>query len=471
MAVAETPLTLGTEPIGKLLVKYSVPAVIASLVTSLYNIIDSIFIGHIPNSGALALIGLAITFPMMNLVIAFGTLIAVGGATISSIFLGQKDAAKATDVLHNVMLLSLIHSLVFGGLSLIFLDDILTVFGATPQALPYARDFMQVVLLGTPIAYVFISLNNVMRATGYPKKAMISALLSVGVNVALAPIFIFVFDWGIRGAAVATVIGQASACVWVVAHFCNRNSFVHFSRSARWFVPSVVKKVYSIGLSPFLINVCACVVVVFINKSLLLHGGGEGDMAVGAFGIINRTTMFFLMIVLGITQGMQPILGYNYGAGKWDRVKRTLRLGIWIGSIITIVGFALTEIFPDEVTRMFTDDEVLVRLSRDGFRIVLVAYPLIGAAIVIQNFFQSIGKPQLSIFLSVTRQLVFLLPFLLFLPDLLGVDGVWWSMAASDFISFVVTVATLVVVQRRLNKKFIRNASSASTSSDSRGRI
>lgn len=464
MAVAESPLTLGSESIGKLLVKYSVPAVIASLVTSLYNIIDSIFIGHIPNSGALALTGLAITFPMMNLVIAFATLIAVGGATISSIFLGQRDSGKATNVLHNVMLLALVHAVVFGGLSLIFLDDILVVFGATPETLPYARDFMQIVLLGTPIAYVFISLNNIMRATGYPTKAMVSALVSVGVNVVLAPIFIFVFNWGIRGAALATVCGQASAFIWVLVHFCNKNSFVHFSRNAKWFSGSLARKIYSIGLSPFLINVCACVVVVFINKSLLEFGGADGNMAVGAYGIINRTTMFFLMIVLGITQGMQPILGYNYGAAKWDRVKRTLRLGIWIGSIVTIVGFAITEIFPDEVTRMFTNDETLIRLSRNGFRIVLIAYPLIGAAIVIQNFFQSIGKPQLSIFLSVTRQMVFLLPFLLFLPDLFGVEGVWWSMAASDFISFIVTVVTLLIVQRRLNKHFNSLAADNATS-------
>jgi MATE efflux family protein len=351
-------------------------------------------------------------------------------------------------------LLSLIHSLVFGGISLLFLDQILTLFGATPETLPYAHDFMFVVLLGTPIAYVFISLNNVMRATGYPTKAMISALLSVVVNVILAPIFIFVFEWGIKGAAWATVCGQSAAFVWVVSHFLSKKSFVRFSRSARWFVPSLVSRIYAIGLSPFLINACACVVVVFINKSLLEYGGADGNMAVGAYGIINRVTMFFLMIVLGVTQGMQPILGYNYGAGQWARVKRTLRLGIWVGSIITIVGFAVTEMFPDEVTRMFNDDPTLLRLSRDGFHIVLLCYPLIGAAIVIQNFFQSIGKPQLSIFLSVTRQLVFLLPLLLWLPTMWGLDGVWASMAGSDFISFVVTVVTLIVVQRRLNKKF-----------------
>lgn len=461
-------MALGVKPIGRLLLQYSVPAIIASTVTSLYNIIDSIFIGR--GVGAMAITGLAITFPMMNLVIAFVTLIAVGGATISSIFLGQKDEKKATEVLHNVMLLSLIHAIVFGGISLYFLDDILTIFGATDETLPYAHDFMTVVLLGTPIAFVFISLNNIMRATGYPTKAMVSALLSVVVNIIFAPIFIFALDWGIKGAALATVIGQSAAFVWVMIHFFSRKSFVHFSRSARWFVPSLVKRIYAIGMSPFLINTCACVVVVFINKSLLEYGGAEGNMAVGAYGIINRVTMFFLMIVLGVTQGMQPILGYNYGAGQWNRVKRTLRLGILVGSIITVAGFAVTEIFPDQVTLMFNDDPTLIRLSREGFRIVLLCYPFIGAAIVIQNFFQSIGKPQLSIFLSMTRQLLFLLPLLIWLPSIWGVDGVWASMAGSDMISFIVTVITLLVVQRRLNKKFNRltsNAQSTATESKS----
>ncbi|MDE6817845.1 MAG: MATE family efflux transporter [Muribaculaceae bacterium] len=460
MAAGESPTTLGTKSIGRLLVQYSVPAVIASTVTSLYNIIDSIFIGR--GVGAMAITGLAISFPLMNLVIAFVMLIAVGGATISSIFLGQKDEAKATNVLHNVITLSLIHSVVFGGLSLFFLDDILTMFGATAETLPYAHDFMFVVLLGTPIAYVFISLNNVMRATGYPTKAMVSALLSVIVNVILAPIFIFVFDWGIRGAAFATVCGQTSAFIWVTVHFCSKKSFVHFSRSARWFVPSIAKKIYAIGMSPFLINVCACVVVVFINKSLLEYGGSDGNMAVGAFGIINRVTMFFLMIVMGVTQGMQPILGYNYGAGNWSRVKKTLNLGIWVGTAITVVGFAITMIIPDTVTRMFTDDSTLIRLSREGFRIVLLAYPFIGSAIVIQNFFQSIGKPQLSIFLSVTRQMVFLLPLLLWFPTMWGLDGVWASMAASDFTSFLLTVGTLIVVKRRMNHAYANSTSSKS---------
>ncbi len=452
MATADSPLSLGSKSIGKLLVQYSVPAIIASVATSLYNIVDSIFIGR--GVGPMAIAGLAITFPLMNLVVAFCTLIAVGGATISSIFIGQKNESRATDVVNNVMILCLIHSIVFGGITLIFLDEILYFFGATPETISYAREFMRIILYGTPISYVFIGLNNLMRATGYPKKAMISALLSVLVNVILAPIFIFSFEWGIAGAAFATICGQFAAFVWVLYHFMSKKSFIHFQLSNRWFTPSIIKRIYSIGLSPFLMNVCACVVVIFINKALLDYAGTAGNLAVGAYGIINRTTMFFVMIVFGVTQGMQPILGFNYGANKWDRVKRTLSIGIWLGVAITTVGFAVTELFPDTISALFTRDETLIAIARDGFRIYFIVYPVVGCQIVIQNFFQSIGKPKLSIFLSLTRQLLFLIPFLIILPRYFGTDGVWASMCGSDLLAAIVAVATVLVMIRRLNKRF-----------------
>lgn len=452
MATADSPLSLGSKSIGKLLVQYSVPAIIASVATSLYNIVDSIFIGR--GVGPMAIAGLAITFPLMNLVVAFCTLIAVGGATISSIFIGQKNESRATDVVNNVMILCLIHSIVFGGITLIFLDEILYFFGATPETISYAREFMRIILYGTPISYIFIGLNNLMRATGYPKKAMISALLSVLVNVILAPIFIFSFNWGIAGAAFATICGQFAAFVWVLSHFLSKKSFIHFQLSNRWFTPSIIKRIYSIGLSPFLMNVCACVVVIFINKALLDYAGTSGNLAVGAYGIINRTTMFFVMIVFGVTQGMQPILGFNYGANKWDRVKRTLSIGIWLGVAITTVGFAVTELFPDTISSMFTRDETLIAIARDGFRIYFIVYPVVGCQIVIQNFFQSIGKPKLSIFLSLTRQLLFLIPFLIILPRHFGTDGVWASMFGSDLLAAIVAVATVLVMIRRLNKRF-----------------
>ncbi len=450
-APASSPMALGTNSISHLLVQYSVPAIIASVATSLYNIIDSIFIGR--GVGAMAIAGLAITFPLMNLVVAFCTLVAVGGATISSIFLGQKNLDRATDVLNNVLVLCLIHSVIFGGLTLLFLDPILYFFGATAETIPYAREFMRVILFGTPISYVFIGLNNIMRATGYPKKAMVSALLSVCVNLILAPLFIFKFDWGIKGAAFATVCGQSAACVWVLWHFCSKSSFVHFKRVGHWFLGRIIKRIYAIGLSPFLMNVCACVVVIFINKALLEYGAADGNLAVGAYGIINRTTMFFVMIVFGITQGMQPILGFNYGAGNFERVRKTLRIGIWLGVSITSIGWLVTEIFPNTVSSLFTIDPQLIDLARSGFRIYFIAYPVVGCQVVIQNFFQSVGKPQFSIFLSLTRQLLFLIPFLIFLPRYFGIDGVWMSMSGADIVAFIVAVVTLTIWIRRERKR------------------
>ena len=442
-----SPATLGTKPIGALLLQYSLPAIIASVVTSLYNIIDSIFIGR--GVGPMAISGLAITFPLMNLVIGFCTLVAVGGATISSIFLGQKNMTRATDTVNNVMLLCIIHSVVFGGLTLLFLDPILYLFGATEETLPYAREFMRIILYGTPISYLFIGLNNIMRATGYPRKAMISALLSVAVNVIAAPIFIFKLKWGIAGAAGATILGQACALIWVMAHFLSKKSFVHINWHDRFFVPTLVKRIYGIGLSPFLMNCTACLVVVFLNKSLLDCSGDMGNTAVGAYGIINRTTMFFVMIVFGVTQGMQPILGYNFGAGQHSRVMSTLKRGMLCGFVIAAVGWMVTECFPDTISALFTTDTAMIDIARNGFRVYFICYPVVGIQIVIQNYFQSIGKPKVSIFLSLTRQLIYLLPLLWILPHYWGINGVWASMAGSDVLAFITAVVTLYISYRR----------------------
>lgn len=463
--VTNNPDTLGIFPIRKLLTQYSVPAIIAMVATSIYNIVDSIFIGH--GVGAMAIAGLAITFPLMNLVVAFCTLVAVGGATISSIFMGQRNIKRATDVVNNVMTLCLIHSVIFGGLALLFLDPILYLFGATEETIGYAREFMRVILYGTPISYVFIGLNNLMRATGYPSKAMISALITVAVNVILAPIFIFHFHWGIAGAAGATLIGQGVGFLWVLWHFFSKSSYVHFERDNRWLSWSLAKRMYGIGLSPFLMNVTACFVVVFLNKSLLENAGGvmEGNLAVGAYGILNRVTMFFVMVVFGVTQGMQPILGYNYGALKWDRVKKTLYMGIWIGVGITFIGWVLCETIPDTLSEMFTTDRELIDIARRGFRIYFICYPVVGCQIVIQNFFQSIGKPALSIFLSLTRQLIFLLPLLAILPRHFGVSGVWASMAGSDVLAFLLAVITIIVMLKRLAPKVTVPSTVSSTQS------
>lgn len=449
-----TPNDLGTKTIGQLLWQYSLPAIIASLATSLYNIVDSIFIGR--GVGSMAITGLAITFPLMNLVVAFCVLVAVGGATISSIFLGQKNTEKAAAVVGNVTIMCVIHAIFIMSIGIIFLDPILYFFGATAETIEYAREFMFIILLGTPISYVFLGLNNLMRATGYPRKAMVSALLSVAINIVAAPLMIFVFEWGIAGAALATILGQTGAFIWVLSHFISHKSFIHFTKRCWRLSPGLIKRIYAIGLSPFLMNCCACLVVVFINKALLDTAGADGNLAVGAYGIINRTTMFFVMIVFGITQGMQPILGYNYGAANWPRISLTLRKGIIIATIISGTGWALTELMPDIISSMFTTDKGMVDIARGGFRIFFIFFPLVGAQIVIQNYFQSIGMPRLSIFLSLTRQLIFLLPLLWLLPPRLGVNGVWIAMCSSDFIAFNLALVTVLIMNRRLSRRLSR---------------
>lgn len=432
------PHILGEAPIGKLLVEYSIPAIIGMTLTSLYNIIDSIFIGH--GVGALAISGLAITFPLMNLLVAFCTLVGVGGAKLSSIRLGQKDKKGAEDILGNVAILCVINAIFYGGLAFIFLEPILFFFGASEATLPYARDFMQVILLGSPISYVMIGLNNIMRATGYPKKAMLSSMLTVGCNIILAPIFIFVLNWGIRGAALATICSQFIGMLWVLYHFYSPKTYIRFQRHSMRLKQHIIANIFAIGMSPFVMNVCACCIVIFINNRLLNYGG---DMAIGAFGILNRIQMLFVMIVMGITMGMQPITGYNYGAQHFDRVKRTLKLGITAGCIITTLGFIIGELFPSIFVGMFTDNHELTDEATLALRIGILSFPVVGAQIVITQFFQSIGKARISIFLSLSRQLLFLLPGLAFLPPFYGVEGVWFSMPLSDALAFAVAALML----------------------------
>ena len=438
------PHILGKESIGKLLLQYSIPAIIGMTITSIYNIIDSIFIGH--GVGAMAIAGLAVSFPLMNLVVAFCTLVSAGGSTIASIRLGQKDMKGATEILSHTLMLCITNSFFFGILSFIFLDDILTFFGASPDTLPYARSFMQVILLGTPITYTMIGLNNVMRATGYPKKAMLTSMVTVVANIILAPNF----EWGMRGAATATVISQLIGMVWVVSHFCKKDSTVHFEGKVWKMKGRIVESIFAIGMSPFLMNVCACAIVIVINNSLQEHGG---DMAIGAYGIINRLLTLYVMIVLGLTMGMQPIVGYNFGAQKIDRVKQTLKLGIISGVVITSSGFLICEFFPHAVSAVFTDSDELIGLAVDGLRLTVLMFPFVGAQIVIGNFFQSIGKVKISIFLSLTRQLLYLLPCLLLFPHWWGLKGIWISLPVSDSLAFITAVISLMIYIKKVSKE------------------
>ena len=434
---------LGTEPIGNLLLRYSMPAITGMVAFSLYNIVDSIFIGH--KVGALALSGLAVAFPVMNLIFAISLLFGIGGASIISIRIGQKNIIGAHRVLGNVLILSLVASILFGIGLLTFLDPILISFGASQQTLPYAHDFMTIIILGMPISYTMFNLNHLMRATGYPKKAMLSALITVGYNIILAPLFIFYLEWGIRGAALATIFSQIAGLVWVLYHFRNPNNFIHFQPGIYKPRKNIIKSICAIGLSPCLMNMCGCIVVVIINNGLLKYGG---DLAVGAFGIINRVLILFGMVVVGLTQGMQPIVGYNYGAKNMDRVKKTLRYGIVTGMIITTTGFLASELLPHTIIDLFSKDEKLIEFSVTGLRLSVIAFTLVGAQIVIGNFFQAIGQAKLSIILSLTRQLLFLVPCLLIFPNFWGQNGIWISLPISDALSFIVSFIALVLFLR-----------------------
>lgn len=447
-----SPHILGTAPIGKLLAEYSIPAIIGMTVTSLYHAIDSVFIGKgLGEEGAYALSGVGVTLPLMNLVIAFCMLISIGGATISSIYMGQKDLERTTSVLHNVTILLVLVGIAVSVFTIPFLDEILIFFGASERTLPYAYDFMLIILLANPIAYLFVGLNNVMRSTGYPRKAMYTALLSVVVNLILAPIFIFNLNMGIKGAAWATVISQVCGMIWVLGHFINKKSFIHFKKGYFTLKNKIIKSILAVGLAPFLLNVCASIMVIFLNSSLKENGG---DLAIGAYGsIINRMLMLIVMIVAGLNQGMQPILGYNYGAKQFTRMWKTLFYGIFVGTIISTSGWVMFVFFPDQVVSVFSNDVTLNQIASNGLTITGLCFPLVGAQIVITNFFQAIGKSKISILLSLSRQMLFLVPGIIILPYFFGTDGVWISMPISDIAAFTFSMIAFAWIYKKIKKE------------------
>ena len=424
---------LGTQPIGKLLMQYAIPAIIAMTASSIYNMVDSIFIGQ--GVGPLAISGLAITFPFMNLGAAFGAMVGVGASTLISVKLGQRDYGTAQTVLGNVITLNLIIGIAFSIITLMFLDPILYFFGASADTIGYARDYMLIILAGNVFSHMYFGLNAVLRASGHPQKAMYATINTVIINTILDPIFIYGFDWGIRGAAIATIIAQIISLAWQLKLLANKNELLHLRRGIYHLQGKIVKNIIAIGLSPFCMNVASCFIVIFINKGLKEY---DGDLAIGAYGIVNRLVFICVMIVMGITQGMQPIAGYNFGAQQFDRVTRVLKLSIYGATAMTTLTFLVGELLPDVAVRLFTTDEGLISRAADGFRIVVLFFPLVGFQMVTSNFFQSIGMANKAIFLSLTRQLLFLLPGLIFLPKFMGAAGIWWSMPISDLIASLV---------------------------------
>ncbi|MGL5957768.1 MAG: MATE family efflux transporter [Phocaeicola sp.] len=425
---------LGTAKVSKLLLQYAIPAIIAMTASSLYNMVDSIFIGH--GVGPLAISGLAVTFPLMNLTAAFGSLVAIGASALISVKLGQKDYKTAQQILGNVLVLSLFTGIGLTLLTIFALDPILYFFGASVDTIGYARDYMQIILLGNVVTHTFFGLNYMLRSIGHPRKAMYVTIVAVLINTILNPLFIYGFDWGIRGAAIATIVAQIITLAWEFKFFTNKNEIIYLRKGIYKLHSKIVKDVFSIGLAPFFMNIAACFIVIVINKGLKTY---EGDLAIGAFGIVNRIVFLFVMITMGVTQGMQPIAGYNFGAKAYGRLNEVLKLTIYSATAIMSMGFLIGVCIPRQAVSIFTNNPDLIELAATGLGIATLMYPIVGFQIVTSNFFQSIGMAKKAIFLSLIRQMLFLLPCLLILPSFLGANGIWYSLPISDALASCVS--------------------------------
>ncbi|MBR4478916.1 MAG: MATE family efflux transporter [Bacteroidales bacterium] len=450
MALAgAAPTELGTEKIGKLLKMYAVPGIIAQTAASLYNMVDSIYIGHIKDVGSYAISGLAVTFPLMNLSAALGTLVGVGAMTLISVLLGQKNYSTAAKVLSNVLTLNVVISILFTAVTLLFLDPILYFFGASDNTIPFARKYMTIILLGNVITHLYFGFNGIIRSAGNPKLAMNLTLFTVVSNAILDPIFIFVLDLGIQGAALATVLCQTMALSYSMRYLSRKDNFLHFPRPLFQLDWRIAKQSLAIGIGPFLMNSASCLVALFINQQLRKYGG---DLAIGAYGIVNRITMLFAMICMGFNQGLQPIAGYNYGARQYTRVKEIFILTAKWEVLVTTLCFLVSEFLPRQAVSLFTNDPELIRFSAHGLRVMNVAFALVGFGMVSGNFFQCLGMVRKSIFLSLTRQLIFLLPLVYTLPIWFEEKGVWMSFPISDALNILISAILIIDIFRKFNK-------------------
>ena len=442
---------LAEKPVGSLLMQYAIPAIVAMAASSVYNIIDGIFIGQ--GVGAEAIMGLALTGPLMSLTAAFGAMVGVGAATLMSVKLGQKDYGTAQKILGNVVIMNLTLGIVLGLLLLVFINPILRFFGASDVTLPYARNFMSIILVGNVVTHMYLGLNALLRSTNRPQKAMCATIGTVVLNCILAPIFIFVLGWGIRGAATATIMAQMIMLTWQLRLFSNKDELIHLNRSINKLDVKIVKESLLVGLPQFLINLCACLVAAMMTRSLTTYGG---DMAVGAFGICNRFILFIVMVVIGLNQGMQPIAGYNFGARRYDRVLGVLNKALIFGSIITLTGFVIGVFFPTPFVSVFAKDSPqLIKLSAHALSCMVMMFPIVGIQIVSTAFFQSIGYAPKSIFLSLTRQLIFLVPAIFILPHLYAdpLEGLWHAAPVADGLASVLAITLLVLQVKKFKKQ------------------
>lgn len=437
---------LAHRPVGRLLWQYSVPAVVGMLVMALYNVVDRIFIGQWVGPDAIA--GLAVTFPIMNLATAIGVLVGVGSSSKVSIVLGGGDKPQAEMLLGNAMTLTLVNAGIYILVFSIFIDPMLRAFGASDATLPYGREYMLTLMPGLLLTNIAFGFNNIMRASGYPRRAMATMLLGAIVNVVLDPVFIRVFDMGILGAAISTDIAMAASAWFVMAHFTRRDVALRFRRGTYALRRDIVWGIVSIGAAPALVNAASCAINAIVNRTL---GEWGGDRAIGAAGIMITFTSLIVTVVLGICQGMQPIIGYNYGAGLQHRLKRTYWLATGTSTLITLTGAVFGLFFPSAVARAFTTDADLIAASDQALSLCLLCFPLVGFQIVSTAFFQSIGKAGKSIFLSLSRQVIFLIPLLLWLPGRYGLAGVWSSFPLSDLCATIATALLMLWQFRHLS--------------------
>lgn len=431
-------MELGQGSVGKLLLKFSIPAIIGMIVNALYNIVDRIFIGQIPGGvGELALSGVTVTFPISTVIMAFGMLVGIGSAALISIRLGQQKKEEAEKILGNALILVIIILVALAIITFPFLDKLLVAFGASEKILPYAKEYIQIIIAGGVIQNIGFGLNAAIRSEGNPKIAMLTMLLGAITNTVLDPIFIFVFDMGVAGAAIATVIAQLASTIWVLYHFTKGKSTLKLRKENFKLDKEIIKNIFAIGMSPFFMQLAASLVGVISNKALLTHGG---DFAIGAMGVISSVAMMCLMPVFGINQGSQPIIGYNYGAKNYKRVKKAWMLAVVAAVAITTTGFLVVELAAPSIIRIFNSNAELVAIGTHGIRIYLSMLPVIGFQVISTNYFQAVGKAKISMFLSLVRQVIVLIPLLLILPPIFGLNGVWISGPTSDAVASIITV-------------------------------
>ena len=443
---------LETKNIGSLLWAYALPSIVSHIIASIYNIVDRVFLGQYV--GALAIAGLAITMPIMNIIHAFGSLVGAGSAARMSIILGKKDYKWAEDILGNGLLLTFLFGFLFVTGGYLFMDRILEAFGASVDTIAYAREYMYIVLPGMFMTTLSFNLTGLMRATGYPKKSMWIMAGGAILNIFLDALFIYVLDWGIAGAAWATTISMSCTGVLSVWHFLQKSSFIRFRRHAWKPKLYIFKNILMIGMSPFSMNLAASLVVALLNNQLLRYGG---DLAVGAYGLVNTFGSLSVMLMVGLCQGMQPIAGYNYGAGHPLRLKEVYTLTMKLNVVIGFVGALLALVLPHAMLRLFTKEEELIQIGIPAMRFMMVMFPLVGFTITNSNFFQSIDKPWIAIVTSLSRQVLFLTPLIYVVPPLFvdagaaGLTGVWASMTISDFLGAVLAFV-LMLSQRHVFK-------------------